>query len=299
MSMMKIEHLTKDYGNGKGIFDISMQIRKGEVYGYLGPNGAGKTTTIRHLMGFIKQQDGSAYIRHKNCWTKQKEIQKIVGYLPGEIAFPSDMKAKTYIHMIAKMRHMKNYHRMEELIQRFELDTDVKLSKMSKGMKQKVGIITAFMHEPQLLILDEPTSGLDPLMQQRFVELVEEEKKKGTTILMSSHMFEEVERTCTKIAIIKNGRIIEEKNAEELRHARKKSYKIEFFDKEEFDLMCRLPFEKTQVISEQLQLIVHVEDMNINVLLRALSQFHLKYLKEVKHSLEEYFMQFYGGEKHD
>lgn len=299
MNIIRLDHVTKDYGHGKGIFNISMQIHKGEVYGYLGPNGAGKTTTIRHLMGFIKADQGSVTIRRKNCWSKQKEIQNSVGYLPGEIAFPNDMKASAYIKMIAKLRHMKSMNRADEIIQLFELDTSVSLKRMSKGMKQKVGIVTAFMHEPSLLILDEPTSGLDPLMQNRFVELIEQEKKKGTTILMSSHMFDEVERTCTRVGIIKDGRIIEEKNADELRHSRKKSYKIEFFKQEEFALMCELPFEKTDVLQDKLQMIVHVNDASINELLRTLSAFHLKYLNEIKHSLEDYFMQFYGGEHHD
>ena len=136
-------------------------------------------------------------------------------------------------------------------------------------------------------------------MQNRFVELIEQEKKKGTTILMSSHMFEEVERTCTRIGIIKNGRIIEEKDAKEFSHTRKKSYKIEFQNEDEFELMCELPFEKSEIKKDKLQMVVHINDNNINELLRTLSAFHLKYLKEVKHSLEEYFMQFYGGEHHD
>lgn len=299
MSMIKIDHVTKDYGHGKGIFDISMQIRKGEVYGYLGPNGAGKTTTIRHLMGFVKAEEGKVCIRNKNCWTNQKTIQQYVGYLPGEIAFPNDMKASSYIKMIAKLRHMKRMDRANEVIKLLELDTNVSLKRMSKGMKQKVGIVTAFMHEPKILILDEPTSGLDPLMQNRFVELIDQEKKKGTTILMSSHMFEEVKRTCTRIGIIRDGKIIEEKDAEELRHACKKSYKIEFFNEEEFHLMCELPFDKTNVIEEKYQMIVHVEDSHINQFLRTLAKFHIKYLKEEKHSLEDYFLQFYGGEHHD
>lgn len=298
MRMMRLEHVTKDHGNGKGIFDISLTIRKGEVYGYLGPNGAGKTTTIRHLMGFIKADSGTVSIRNKNCWKAQKAIQKNVGYLPGEIAFPEDMKAMSHIRMMADMRHMKNMHRAEELIDLLELDTDMPIRRMSKGMKQKVGIVTAFMHEPQILILDEPTSGLDPLMQNRFVELVEQEKKKGATILMSSHMFDEVEKTCTRIGIIKNGRIIEEKDADELRHTRKKSYKIQFRNSEEFELMCGLPFPMDIDVAHH-QITVHINDERINELLRVLSRFDLTYLKEEKHTLEDYFMQFYGGGSHD
>lgn len=297
--MIKIDHITKDYGHGKGIFDISLQLHKGEVYGYLGSKGSGKTTIIRHLMGFIKPEIGSAYIRNKNCWSKANDIHQMVGYLPGKLSFPSDMTGNAYIQMMMKLRHMKSTKRMDELISLFELDMNTVLKNMSKEAQQKIGIVTAFMHEPLLLILDEPMSSLDPLMQNRFVELIEQEKKKGTTILMSSHMFEDVERTCTRIGIIRDGRVIEEKTAQEIIQSRMRAYEIAFFSEEEFDLICALQFKKTNISKTYLRLVIHIDDAHINVLLRSLSQIRLKYLKEDNYNVEDYVMQFYRGETYD
>lgn len=188
MTMIDICNLTKDYGGGKGVFDVSISIKKGEVYGYLGPNGAGKSTTMRHLMGFIRPQSGRVSINGMDCWEDQKKIQRTLGYLPGEISFPDDMTGSAYLKLIAKMRGMKNFSYAEELLDLFKIDPGSGIKRMSKGMKQKIGIVAAFMHDPEIILLDEPTSGLDPLMQNNFIDLIEREKKKGKTILLSSHM---------------------------------------------------------------------------------------------------------------
>lgn len=226
MSIINIQKLTRDYGNGKGIFGISIRVEKGEVFGFLGPNGAGKTTTIRHLMGFIKPEAGFSQINGMDCWKKQDEIQKRLGYIPGEISFFDDMSGKEFLKFIKNYRKIGDDNRMQEMIDRFELDPRGKIKKMSKGTKQKIGIVTAFMHNPDILILDEPTSGLDPLMRDRFIELIEEEKKKGKTILLSSHIFEEVERTCDRIGIIRNGKIVTIDSIEALRKRHMRSYTV-------------------------------------------------------------------------
>ncbi|GHU71818.1 hypothetical protein FACS1894184_19080 [Clostridia bacterium] len=187
MSVIKIERLTRDYGNNRGVFDLSFTVDEGEAFGFLGPNGAGKTTTIRHLMGFIKPKQDSAAICGLDCWRESDKIQKRLGYIPGEISFFDDMSGTEFLRFTAKYRGTGNT-REREMLDRFELSPKGKIKKMSKGMKQKIGIVAAFMHDPEILILDEPTSGLDPLMQNRFIELVEHEKKRGKTILMSSHM---------------------------------------------------------------------------------------------------------------
>ena len=298
MCVIEISHLTKDYGNKKGIFDLSLHIKKGEVYGFLGPNGAGKSTTMRHLMGFSKPQQGKVQINGLDCWKQQKEIQKILGYLPGEIAFFNDMTGRQYINMIAKMRKMKDMTYAEELLELFEINPNANLKRMSKGMKQKIGIVTAFMHNPQVILLDEPTSGLDPLMQNRFIELVENEKKKGKTIIMSSHIFEEVERTCDRIGIIKEGHLIQEFDADELRHSRLKSYKVEFYNKQDLNEMIKL-YPTATYSNVKKQMTISIQDDAINQLLQHLSKYPIYYLKEEKHTLEDYFMQFYGGANHD
>lgn len=226
MKVIEVNNLTRDYGGGKGIFDISLTVSKGEVFGFLGPNGAGKTTTIRHLMGFIKNQQGKCSINGLDCWKDSAKIQSMLGYIPGEINFFDDMTGVEFLQFIAKYRGLTDLTRQKELLDRFELDPKSRIKKMSKGMKQKIGIITAFMHNPDILILDEPTSGLDPLMQNRFIELIAEEKEKGKTILLSSHIFEEVERTCDRIGIIKEGRMVTVDKVETLRERHMHTYTV-------------------------------------------------------------------------
>jgi len=208
MQIIKAAGLIKDYGENRGVFGISFETIKGEVYGFLGPNGAGKTTTIRLLLGFSKPQSGNCSIFGYDCWHEPKEIQRHIGYVPGEIAFPEHLTGYEFLEQISEFRKMTSLDRAKELIDLFDLDPRGELKRMSKGMKQKIAIVTAFMHEPDLIILDEPTSGLDPLMQSRFIKLIKTEKAKGRTIFMSSHMFEEVEKTCDRVAIIKQGRIV-------------------------------------------------------------------------------------------
>ena len=203
MQIIEIERLSRDYGEGRGIFDISFSIAEGEVFGFLGPNGAGKTTTIRHLLGFLKAKQGSAKILGMDCWKQSDAITRQLGYIPGEINLLNEMSGEEFLRFMARYRNMQDSGRTQELLERFELRPTGAIRRMSKGMKQKLGIVAAFMHDPKVLILDEPTSGLDPLMQNAFVELIQEEKQRGKTILMSSHMFEEVEKTCDRIGIIR------------------------------------------------------------------------------------------------
>ena len=228
MSVIKVDNITKDYGSGRGVFDLYFEVNKGEIFGMLGPNGAGKTTTIRQLMGFIKSDKGDAKILDMNCFDKRENIESKLGYLPGEIAFMDEMKGDDFINFIAAMKSIKNKNRIKELIDIFELDANRKINKMSKGTKQKIGIVCAFMNEPEVAILDEPTSGLDPLMQKKFIDLILEEKKKGTTIFMSSHIFEEIERTCDRTAILKDGRLIAIENMEELKSKKNKNFEVAF-----------------------------------------------------------------------
>ena len=226
MNAMKIENLVRDYGGGKGVFDVSFHVDQGEAFGFLGPNGAGKTTTIRHLMGFLKPKSGSCTINGLDCWRERDKVQARLGYIPGEISFFEDISGAEFLKFIAQYRGIGSQTRKEDLLERFELDPKSKIKKMSKGMKQKLGIVAAFMHDPDILILDEPTSGLDPLMQNRFIDLVAEEKKQGKTILMSSHMFEEVERTCDRIGIIRTGRMVAVDAAAALRERHTRSYTV-------------------------------------------------------------------------
>jgi ABC-2 type transport system ATP-binding protein len=299
MPVLKVEHLTKVYGENKGVFDVSFEIEQGEVFGFLGPNGAGKTTTIRHLLGFLRPQSGKTWVLGLDAWEKPKEIQKNLGYLPGEMAFPNDMKGTQFIKFMAEMRGLSDMTKANKLIKQFELDTSGDLKRMSKGMKQKTGIVCAFMHNPEILILDEPTSGLDPLMQATFIELIREEKRNGKSILMSSHMFEEVEGTCDRIGMIKRGKLVATIAPRDIRHSGAKTFKIEFKNQADFESMLKESFSIQERKAENNQVILDIEDAKINELLAALARRQVKFISEIKHTLEDHFLKYYeGGNDH-
>ena len=292
MSIIEINGLTKDYGNHKGIFDLSFQVKEGEVFGYLGPNGAGKTTTIRHLMGFLTPDKGTARILDKDCRTNSSDIMRELGYLPAEIAFFDGMNGMDFLKFMGEMRGLNNTVLRDKLIEQFELDTRGRIRKMSKGMKQKLGIICAFMHDPKVLILDEPTSGLDPLMQRRFAELILEEKKKGKTILMSSHSFEEIERTCDRVGIIRQGDLVAIENIHVLKEKRRKTYLVtfdspqsaaEFQKKDGFDrIVINGATAKVSILG------------NVSGFVQELGHYSVLDLDTENSSLEDIFMQYYG-----
>lgn len=293
-NIIEIKNLSKDYGNGKGIFNVNFSVKKGEVFGFLGPNGAGKTTTIRNLMGFVIPDHGSCTINNMDCYKDAAKIQESLGYLAGEIAFLDDLTGKQMLEFIASMKGIKDKTRMYELIELFELDPKGKIKKMSKGMKQKIGIICAFMNNPDIIILDEPTSGLDPLMQNRFVDLILEEKQKGKTIFMSSHIFEEIERTCDKTAIIKDGKIVAIEDIKSLKEKKRKSYIITFNSTESADSFLN---EGLDIIDRYKDKITVSVKNDINILLKKLVNYDIKDIDIKLQSLEEIFLHFYGGEK--
>lgn len=295
MSIIEVNGITKDYGGGKGVFDVSFAVEQGEIMGFLGPNGAGKTTTIRHLMGFIRPDNGSVRVAGMDCFAMAHEIQKRLGYLPGEIAFIDDMTGIAFIRFVARMKGLVSMKRAEELMDFLNLDPKGKIKKMSKGMKQKIAIVCAFMQEPEILILDEPSSGLDPLMQGKFVELTLAEKKKGATILMSSHVFEEVEKTCDRTAIIKDGRIVAIENMEHLRKNRKKTYVIRFATPAEavrYAEGCR----GLQPVVRRDSVMADVAG-DVSGFLATLAGYQVADLDVRGQTLEELFMHFYGGEE--
>lgn len=294
MNTCEIQGLTRDYGNGRGVFDLSFAINRGEVFGFLGPNGAGKTTAIRHFMGFLKPEKGYCTIGGKDCWKDRADIQKFLGYIPGEMMFFDDMTGTEFLLFLTKYRKIKSNVRIKELLDRFELDAKSKLKKMSKGMKQKVGIVAAFMHDPEILILDEPTSGLDPLMQNRFIELLLEEKARGKTILMSSHIFEEIERTCSRVAIIKNGKLAALDDLEALKAAQAKKYVITLENEDAATAFTAEGLRVCEVIHNQVTVIVQ---NNIKELISVMNRYPVINIVTPNQSLEEIFMQYYGGEK--
>lgn len=292
MSVIKVDNISKDYGSKRGVFNLSFEVNRGEIFGMLGPNGAGKTTTIRQLMGFIKSDKGSAKILDMDCFVNRENIQLKLGYLPGEIAFMDEMKGSDFIKFIAEMKSIKNKNRIKELTDLFELDAGRKIKSMSKGTKQKIAIVCAFMNEPEVVILDEPTSGLDPLMQKKFIELILEEKKKGTTIFMSSHIFEEIEKTCDRTAILKEGKLIAIENMEELKSKKNKNFEVVFKTNEEaLNFKNKIGF-KSEIDNNIVKL--SIINNEINNFIKELSNYDILDINSSTQTLEELFLHFYN-----
>jgi len=293
--MIDVLNLTKIYQSGKGVFDVSFSVQKGEVFGFLGPNGAGKTTTIRQLLGFTNSDSGECRIDDRDTRKAAAVIARELGYLPGEIAFFEHMTGTQFLTFMAQLRGIDAPKRREEMIERFELETHMKIRKMSKGMKQKLALVASLMHDPSILILDEPTSGLDPLMQKRFIDLICEEKQKGKTILMSSHQFEEVERTCERVAIIKDGRIVTVASISHLQEQVRKTFRVGFASEEDVREMKKTKLD-LKVIDDHTCLI-YIQD-NYTDVLQALAKRQVTSMKSLDESLEEVFIGFYGKETH-
>ncbi|MGD9761585.1 MAG: ABC transporter ATP-binding protein [Candidatus Izemoplasmatales bacterium] len=292
--MIDIINLTQTYRSGKGVFNLNFNIEKGEVFGYLGPNGAGKTTTIRNILGFTNAKDGLVLINGLNSRTETEEINKIIGFLPGEIAFYNQMKAKDFLDLLAKLRNLTDFTFRQHLEERFKLETDIYIKKMSKGMKQKLAIIAAFMHDPEILILDEPTSGLDPLMQNIFLDLIKEEKQRGKTILLSSHIFEEVEKICDRAGIIKDGYLIALEDINSLKA--KASDIFEVYLAERNDDLLKTDLDVTHINDNLYHIAVK---NNYDMFLKGLQDFKVIKINSLKQSLEDIFMKYYGDGQYE
>lgn len=208
MEAIKTNNLTKYYGKARGITDLNLSVEKGEFFGFIGPNGAGKSTTIRTLLGLISPTSGNAEIFGKDIITEKEAILQNVGYLPSEALFYQGMKVKDVLKLSADMRKKNCKAEAELLCERLQLDTSRKVDELSFGNRKKVAIVCALQHKPDLLVLDEPTGGLDPLMQKEFFDILRERNKEGATVFLSSHVLSEVQRNCTRAAIIRDGRII-------------------------------------------------------------------------------------------
>lgn len=303
MNVIQVQNLTKDYGSGRGVFDVSFGVGKGEVFGFLGPNGAGKSTTIRHLMGFSKPDSGQTLLFGKPTFENYSKILNKVGYIPGEIVLPAGLTGWEFIRMMQDLQKIHNAEHLARMIEMFELSDAVlkgDTKRMSLGVKRKLAVVTAFMSDPEVLILDEPTSGLDPVMQNRFIEFIHEEKRLGKTILLSSHIFSEIDCTCDRIAIIKDGKIVSEFIADDLKHASKKFYQIDFAvaaEKNSFREKAHA-IPSVEVIKEdECTLYLSVDDKDMNAVIGMLSAYAVKRFSNRRESLEDYFMKFYKEEK--
>lgn len=303
MNVIEVNNLTKDYGSGRGVFDVGIAVNKGEVFGFLGPNGAGKSTTIRHLMGFSKPDSGETLIFGKPTFKKYYEILDKVGYIPGEIALPAGLTGYEFIRMMQDMQGVKNDAQLKRMLDMFELSDEVlygDTKRMSLGVKRKLAVVTAFMHDPEVLILDEPTSGLDPVMQDVFVKYIHEEKARGKTILLSSHIFSEIDSTCDRIAIIKDGRIVSDFIADDLKHASKKYYDVRFkseADEKTFENKISSLSSADMIKTDGERAYLSVDDKDLNAFISLLSDLDPVAFSNRRESLEDYFMKFYKEDK--
>lgn len=290
--MIIIDDLTKTYKSGKGIFDISFTIEKGEVFGFLGPNGAGKTTTIRNLLGFLKPDKGICTIKDLDCWSDAAKIQEFIGYIPGEIAFIDNMTGVQFLNLLKDMRGLESNIKRNELIDLLDIDISGKIRNMSKGMKQKLGIITAFMHDPEVYILDEPTSGLDPLMQTIFEDLILEEKRKGKTIMMSSHSFKEIERTCDRAGIIKEGKIVTIEDIHSLKASQRKIFSVTVSDDSDIRIIKDSNLEISSIKNNTIEIVI---SGNYNYFLEVLNKCDVLSIDAIIQNIEQVFMDYYGS----
>ena len=209
MSVIEVDHLTKYYGKSRGIVDVSFRVEEAEIFGFIGPNGAGKSTTIRLLLSLIHPTSGSARVFGKDVVTQGTEIRRDIGYLPSEVYYYEGMKVIDLLKYSASFYDHDCTRRMHELSDLMELELNRRISDLSYGNKKKVGIVQGLLHSPKLLFLDEPTAGLDPLMQRKFFDLIRQENARGVTVFFSSHILGEVQRLCTRVGIIREGRIVE------------------------------------------------------------------------------------------
>lgn len=293
MNVIEIKNLTKNYGKARGISNISFNVEEGEIFGFIGPNGAGKSTTIRTLLSLIYPTSGSATIFGKDCIKFAPEIAKEIGYLPSEVFYYDKMRVIDLLKYSASFYKKDCSKRIKDLAEIMDLDLKKRIDDLSFGNKKKVGIVQGLLHEPKLIILDEPTSGLDPLMQQKFFDLLLEENKKGATILLSSHILSEVQRLCSRVAIVKDGKIIKLEKMSNLTENNYKKFKVEMkseIDKNYFKIGGVSNLEiKGNIVS-------FLFKGNINLIMKKISDVELSNVWIEEPSLEEIFMHYYEKE---
>lgn len=291
--MIHLDHVTKEFAPKRGLFDVSFTVEPGIVFGFIGPNGAGKSTAIRQLMGLIQADAGRATIGGFDCWDQSEKVKRLVGYLPGEINLPGDFTGEQVLQLMQKLHH-SSPQRQQELLNRFPFETKTKIRKMSKGMKQKLALVGCFMKDAPVYLLDEPTSGLDPLMQEHFLDLIDIERQRGKAILMSSHHFPEMEKSCDRAALIKEGRIIVEADIHELVRSSRKQYTIEFgleAEAEQFALQIG-----SQRFQKQVSFVTGHE-LTLNQIIHLLTAYDVRTIQSSADDLEHVFLHYYGEEE--
>ncbi|MGV1050160.1 MAG: ATP-binding cassette domain-containing protein [Solirubrobacterales bacterium] len=290
-TVIETEGLTKFYGENRGIEEVSISVGAGEVFGFLGPNGAGKTTTIRTLLDLIHPSRGSARIFGLDSRRDSVAIRARLGNLPGDFGYGREASGRQAIALLAKLRGLAGLGRAEALAERFRADLDRPLGELSRGNRQKVGLIQATFHQPELLILDEPTSGLDPLMQEEFMALLAEERERGCAVFLSSHELDEVERICDRVGIVRGGRLIAVERISDLLGRAHRKLTIEIDDPERIDdLRAIAGVGAIEVDGRRVSFQVAGE---LDPVVKALAGHHVLDVEAVRPSLEEVFLGYY------
>lgn len=299
-NVIEVRNLTKDYKKGRGIFGFEFNVKKGEIFGLVGTNGSGKTTTIRHMMGFVHGNNGSVSVNGFDAWKDAAKIKQFVGYVPGQIDFPDVGTGTSFLKIQADLMGLRDTSYMNELIDRFKIDITAPLKRMSKGMKQKMALVAAFMAQPDIYLLDEPSTGLDPLMRDTLIELILEQKALGKTIFMSSHVFKELEDTCDTVMFIRNGHVVNTVQREQYSDDPREAYTFVLSDENEY-LKCRelvnkfMTTHKDRNIACRRRHSHHWITLNIPVVLlnemfALMSQFKVAALNNEAYSLEKYYI---------
>ncbi len=290
-TVIKVDNVTKDYGQGRGNFDVSFQIKEGETLGIVGENGAGKTTLIRQLMGFIKSDQGNIKIYSYDAYKDSALTKSYIGYIPGEINFPDVKSGNEFLHNYGRSLGMKeeDFDYANEIISRMQLDIRAYPKRMSKGMKQKTSIVAAMMLKAPILILDEPSIGLDPLMREELLKLILEQKERGATIIMSSNTIEELERVCDKVAYMSQGKILDVADVHEIKNRKERDLKIEFKNKKEFDSFIKGRKDILRKQPQYNQVTLRIKKTEIPKLFNELEKYDIKFISEAKYNLTTYF----------
>lgn len=286
-NIIEVKELTKDYKNNRGLFDLSFALKKGEFCGLIGENGAGKSTLMRLLMGFIKPDKGHIYINGLEPFNNQEAIKEYLGYVPGEINYPDLQKGNDFLMLQAEMDPSFSKDKANYLINKLQLDISAYPKRMSKGMKQKMAIVNAFAKNKEMYLLDEPTTGLDPLMREAFLELLEKEKEDGKAIFMSSNTFEEIERVCSRVIYISEGKIVTDIDITDLNKENLRVFKVKFSDIENFSHEKNIS-EVFRCKEEKNELFYVIKKDDINRFLKRISAYKINGISEYSFSLKEY-----------
>jgi ABC-2 type transport system ATP-binding protein len=294
---IKTSGLIKSYGKTQALFGVDLEVKRGEVYGFLGPNGAGKTTAIRCMLDLIRPQGGTISVLGMNPQEEPEAIKARVGYLPGELHVDENMTARQVFRYFNHLRgNRSDWNFIEELSERLKLELRMPIKNFSKGNKQKVGIVQALMHKPELLLLDEPTGGLDPLMQQEVLQMLDEAQDNGSTVFFSSHIISEVQAVADRVAIIRDGKIVEVAETAALLHRSMRQVRIRFQKPTKADDLHKLPGVELIAEDDDMGVLLQVEGQ-MDALIKALAKYPVSDFETERTSLEEIFLAYYEGKE--